>query len=626
MLETMPVRPAADDDLAVDLSHILKREGGPAATIDRNIAFVVCSLNDDAGASYRAAEAHREGLTVCHVGYDAACVLIGPVVVPGGTPCLQCARLWAPGLNRGHRTPPLPAPLIDLVAAQIVAYVTAWRIEATAGSLAKLWWIDVDTLARSVHRLSPNPECDRCRPGRFDTGPFMAEDRRVGTATWRERDRPDGAILVERLVDTRFGLVRRFERETEAIAHPMTFAAFVGRGDPRQLEIGVGRSGCQAVDRDVAVLEALERFSGFRPRGKIETVAARYNDIALVAIDPRAFILPSAEQCEEPGFALAAFDPEAVHEWTWAFSFRRGSRMLIPLQFAYYDLPAARLPRDKRFVLETSNGCALGSSVEEAALFGLFEVLERDAYLTTWYGRLVPVRLSVETIDDFHIAGMIARIEAAGFAVSILDVGVGLPIAAVAVLAVDRRTDAPVASHVSTGAHLDAVEALRGALVEVCTRIQHRPARIVAESHARGAAMLRDGSLVRGMDDHATLYAHADSLPRLDFLTASQTMRNLTPGIQRGAASTGTASLNEALRSLADRVLDVAEDVLVADLSNTLTGSVGLRCVKVLAPGLLPVTFGHQHRRVSAMRIAEAAAMTGRTQGGDSACPPHNFQ
>lgn len=42
-------------------------------------------------------------------------------------------------------------------------------------------------------------------------------------------------------------------------------------------------------------------------------------------------------------------------------------------------------------VNETSNGVALGSSYYEAALYSLFEFIERDAFLTFWH-KQVPLR------------------------------------------------------------------------------------------------------------------------------------------------------------------------------------------------------------------------------------------
>ncbi|MHB8462599.1 MAG: hypothetical protein ACYDA1_08135, partial [Vulcanimicrobiaceae bacterium] len=56
--------------------------------------------------------------------------------------------------------------------------------------------------------------------------------------------------------------------------------------------------------------------------------------------------------------------------------------------------------------------------------------------------------------------------------------------------------------------------------------------------------------------------------------------------------------------------------------------SLALHCVKVLVPGMHPVTFGHQYRRLSERRLAGAreyqnAAGEGSRDGRNS--HPHNF-
>ena len=55
----------------------------------------------------------------------------------------------------------------------------------------------------------------------------------------------------------------------------------------------------------------------------------------------------------------------------------------------------------------------------------------------------------------------------------------------------------------------------------------------------------------------------------------------------------------------------------------------GLACVKVLAPGLLPVTFGHQYRRISYARLNKLAALKGEPapdyHAGNINPHPHNF-
>jgi ribosomal protein S12 methylthiotransferase accessory factor len=69
-----------------------------------------------------------------------------------------------------------------------------------------------------------------------------------------------------------------------------------------------------------------------------------------------------------------------------------------------------------------------------------------------------------------------------------------------------------------------------------------------------------------------------------------------------------------------------ARDVLIVNQSFGEMEAAGFNCVKVLAPGLTPVSFGHQHRRISLERIRRYAgpAFAPATEA-DINPYPHNF-
>jgi len=72
--------------------------------------------------------------------------------------------------------------------------------------------------------------------------------------------------------------------------------------------------------------------------------------------------LPAAGQIEGSTERLVRYSPDLEMSWVWAFSFARGRPALVPEQIAYYGRIT---PPRERFVIETSNGCALGGTLEE---------------------------------------------------------------------------------------------------------------------------------------------------------------------------------------------------------------------------------------------------------------------
>ena len=81
--------------------------------------------------------------------------------------------------------------------------------------------------------------------------------------------------------------------------------------------------------------------------------------------------------------------------------------ILVPKLLAYYSLGG-----EEGFVYETSNGSAVGGSLEEAILYGIFEVVERDSFLLTWYARLQVPRLDYSSSGDSELILMIGRLTA----------------------------------------------------------------------------------------------------------------------------------------------------------------------------------------------------------------------
>jgi ribosomal protein S12 methylthiotransferase accessory factor len=290
---------------------------------------------------------------------------------------------------------------------------------------------------------------------------------------------------------------------------------------------------------------------------------------------------------------------------------------------AYYHLPRG----NQRFVFEISNGCAVGNRIDEAILHGLLEVIERDAYLATWYGQIPARQIDLDASDDRYVAALRAKLEGDGFEVIACDIGVGFSSPAVAAFAVDRRPGAATSLVCAAGAHLDPNKAIAGALVEVCTMLVKRTAQEDAALHERGLTLLSEPALVRTSNDHIDQCRPAQALQRMDFMLGSRPRQGGGPQWVLRSTPDSPVNLSIRLQALVEEVLAVAQDILVVDQTFPDLERHALRCVKVLAPGLLPMTFGHQYRRISVPRLEQARKSCGlaiRVPGGDRWLP-HTF-
>lgn len=521
--------------------------------------------------------------------------------------CLDCFYLWrlhgwsqkllsdAASSALCHR--PLTSLEHQILAAHVDALLTAG---ADAGKVRR---VDLAAGTATDHLILTHPECPQCASRSGTAAAAVEADLSEGAASAR---RSRSLHDIERAVfpvilDERTGLIRNVMHRMDASFLSTATALLYPFNDPENVEKGYGRSGRFGDDPVIAVIEALERFAGMRPRHHRRVVTGTYHALRDRAVDPATFILHAPEQYDEPGFYLAVYDPDREIEWVEAFSFRARATRLIPLQLAYFGMPARQL-KGGCFVYEVSNGCAAGSSLAEAALFGLLEVIERDAFLTSWHSGRALQRIDPAGCPLRVVAAILARLHAEGLEVTVLDMGSGLPGFALAVKIVDRDLRwGPYVTY-AAAADIQPEQALKSALQEAVTTLSRREKAEVEAHVAKGAALIADPSAVRTMADHAMQGWAPDAL-------ALRSFPEIEAPAQSWAAFAGDDRANPmangpALEILAAAALDHCEDILLVDQSFAPLTDKGLRFAKILAPGLLPMTFGHCYRRLDAARLS----------------------
>lgn len=236
----------------------------------------------------------------------------------------------------------------------------------------------------------------------------MAEPRpKLSPAVYRVKDLDSIGDLMERAyVDGHTGVVRQLDVRTD-YRYPMVSAPLYLPGSEEEAGFGRGLDyrGCART----SLAEAMERLGGARPGGSRTVVHALHRAVAAQAICPLDLGLYPDERYAEPGFPYPPFDPDLPLPWVWGHSFARDEPVLVPEDYAYYRTHHTN-PAARPLAYEVSNGCAIGGCLEEAALHGLIELAERDAFLLTWYARLAVRRVDLSTVEDRRISLLVERI------------------------------------------------------------------------------------------------------------------------------------------------------------------------------------------------------------------------
>ncbi|MFJ9560157.1 TOMM precursor leader peptide-binding protein [Streptomyces fuscichromogenes] len=550
--------------------------------------------------------AHDRGEPWLPVWTELDRVVVGPLVRPGERGCVWCVQKWRSAApERDQWTDRLRAD------ERIAARPSDWLSDVAAETVRELlhsgvaenrcWYLGLRDLSLTRHTFLPDPLCPVCGALPDDTA------ARAGIVP-RPRPKPSvraGRIgelseprLTELYVDAETGVVAP-PRGLRDSLFPLAEAVLTEYG--YRGEAGFGRTRDFASCRATAVAEALERLGGQWPWGKRTTVRGSYAELAADALDPRSLGLFPAARYQEPDCPYQPFTEDAVVSWVWAYSFREARPVLVPETYAYYRTtwqPGAAAP-DRPFTFEISNGCALGGCLEEAILHGILEVVERDAFLMTWYARMPVPEVDLARAPDPRIGLVVERIERTGYRLRVFDMTLTEAIPAFWVLAQDT-TGADTRPRVvcTSGSALDPAAAVLTALGELAPIIEQEARRYPAEAE-RARRMAADPELVRVMTDHALCNATPEAYDRFGFLLSGD--RRIGWDRLGRTPWPGHADLRDDLTEAVDRMLAGGMDVVVVDQTSPLHEAAGLHCVKVIAPGALSMTFGHRNRRTTGL-------------------------
>ncbi|MFC0215782.1 TOMM precursor leader peptide-binding protein [Paenibacillus chartarius] len=548
--------------------------------------------------------------------------VIGPLVKPGAPGCSQCAdsRQLIAGRDRKEmwmlrrrlgQSGGLPSDawasrtgllqMAHLLSAEVQRELQG----AGARTDERMIFVNMKTLKCSSHFILPDPLCSVC--GRLpDDSPEAARitlkpSPKISERIYRCRSLEElKAVLAVDYLDYKTGFLNGKMLDLVSPFADVSVNLPLMNMD----EAAAGRTHSYADSELAAILEGLERYCGMAPRGKRTMIRDTYRHVADHALDPVTVGLYAKEQYEKPGFPFEPFDPDRQLEWVWGYSFLQERPILVPQLLAYYSSSC-----DRGFVYETSNGCALGGSLEEAIFYGIMEVVERDSFLLTWYARLPLPRLDPRSANDRELVLMLERLNAvAGFETYLYNATMENGIPSVWALAKNKKSKG-LNLICAAGAHPDPVRAAKGAVHELSGMMLTLDEKLAAnrEEYER---MLRDPTLVRGMEDHSMLYGLPQAEERLQFLLAED--RPLRAFEDEFKPRTNHRDLTDDLKEVLQAFRRLGLDVIVVDQTTPELRRNRLHCVKVLIPGMLPMTFGYHLTRLTGLkRVLDVPAKLG---------------
>lgn len=314
---------------------------------------------------------------------------IGPMFVPGTTPCWSCMTWWL--YNNGWTTESVVAQwdlhsraTLTLAATQVARWLLTGQSQPTKGRIVEF---DASNLSFVSHCLLPSPTCAHCqglavKP--LDLSSTVSHLTGIVCQFQRVQAWPDFAIYTAKT-----SLIRcSDDRGLMSYCY-------------HQDVFGTGESESDA--ERACLMEGIERYST-RFFGYESIISKQKKDLGIEAV---------AEEAAAPSLTHETNESEII-AWTEGTSLITGDRRYVRASSVY-------LTYDHLHDADT-NGCAAGLTFEYATMSALLELIERDAFAMWWYSRASRPQIATSALESPRVNALMNNLRKHDVVVTVIDV------------------------------------------------------------------------------------------------------------------------------------------------------------------------------------------------------------
>ncbi|MFJ7936228.1 YcaO-like family protein [Sporosarcina sp. NPDC096371] len=401
--------------------------------------------------------------------------------------------------------------------------------------------------------------------------------------------------------NSRLSIVNRVNRSADSFGLPMV------ETEVHQNKVSLlsyGRTSTYEKSRYTSILESLERYATAFP---YKLSPWHFKEAEHDRMD-----LTLSEIMELSDLDKGEYTPNTPVYYREVDALHSDDKVLIPEQLIYFD--SHHISNEKRYIFDSSNGSALGSTVDEASLYALLELFERDAFLSTWYGKIPPTRINCDSIDSEKIQNYMIAMKKIGIKVHLFDISMELKIPTIWVLLEKINPgEADMAFYTAAATSFDLEDAIEKSLIEATTAISVFANVFQKQEYkVRKKELLEDPLKVSRLEDHLLLYSNKEASEYLSFALETAYEMDFREIQQDYVHFAGNTS--DVLDYFHRIVCRNSTKAYRAVTENPNLEKIGFVNVKYIVPEMLTMTFGHQNRRIVYSRIEKAIRTKGRGQ------------
>ncbi len=296
--------------------------------------------------------------------------------------------------------------------------------------------------------------------------------------------------------------------------------------------------------------------------------------------------------------------------WAKGINLKSGKKCFLPAQLAYLSY---RWQKDEPRLdfSNNSNGSASGETITHAILNGIYESVERDAFMSVYLAQISPPKVNLERVNDDKIRNIVKKIIRYRLELHVLDVTTDINIPSYFAILIDKTGLGPAVS-VGAKASLSSKKAVIGAVTEALM------CRLYVKEMLQNGKIAPD--LAEGKNvfaDRARYWVHSDSLKDIEFLVKGKLV---LPKI-----TDQKISMEKELSIAKEKVFNAGFNMYFVDYSFPAFGK-NFIAGKVIIPGFQSMYLDERDKNLSIndVRLKRVASLYNTTFKGVNSYP-HPF-
>jgi len=352
-------------------------------------------------------------------------------------------------------------------------------------------------------------------------------------------------------------------------------------GRDRELKVAKGKS----------IMESIERYCGRKNLNEKSLIFSSMRDLGINnCLNPLDIVAYSKLQFKKGWLkGLVDFNKDLKTNWIKVKNFKSNESKFIPECFIFYPgvEDSEKIPR---FFFANSNGMAAHTTVKEAVKKAALEIIERDAILIHWINKISPNRIIFSGRHPNYFSITKRNLEMVGYQLAILDLTLDtVPV----IMSIAYKESGDLGFFCGAAADTSKVNAIRKSIEELELTIWMRLGDLIGLKREIKNVKIKT---IWKPSHHEMVYLQPGMNRYLEFLYKG-----------------GRTEFNESDFSVTVDVFatleNIGKEIYYIDLTSEDVRSLnlGIKVVRCIIPGLIPITFGYGYEPLAMKRIYETS-------------------